>query len=92
MCEKFAENPEFRVVLGLGFGVTELVEPVLVLNPSLVSRVDRFSKQQAASSKQQASSKHARNGKKSQLHRGASASAKILVDGTYGCEGQPHKV
>ena len=60
----------------------------------LVSRV--ASKQQASSkqaaSKQQASSKHARNGENSQLRRGASDSAKILVDATNGCEGQPHKV
>ena len=40
---------------------------------------------------QQAASKHARNGEKSQLRGGASDSAKILVDATYGCEGQPHK-
>ena len=51
---------------------------------------DRFGKLQAAS-KQQAS-KHARNGAKSQPRRGASNLAKILVDATYGSEGQPHKV
>ena len=40
----------------------------------------------------QVASKHARNGQKSQLCRGASDSAKNLVDATYGCEGQLHKV
>ena len=30
--------------------------------------------------------------KKSELRPGASDSAEILVDDTYGCEGQPHKV
>ena len=80
--------------------VTELVEPVLVLSPFLVSRVDlpslaasKQASKQAASSKQQAASKqHARNGEKSQLPRGASDSAEILVDDTYGCEVQSHKV
>jgi hypothetical protein len=46
------------------------------------------SKQQAATSSKQ----HARNGEKSDIRRGASHSAEILVDDTYGCEGQPHKV
>ena len=32
------------------------------------------------------------NGQKSQLHCGALDSAEILVDGTYRCEGQSHKV
>ena len=53
-----------------------------------VSRVDLTG---LASSKQ-ASSKHAQTGQKSQLCHGASDSAIILVEGTYGCEGQPHKV
>ena len=75
--------------------VTEVVEPVLVLYPSLVSSVDLTrlaSKQQGASSKAQAASKHARNADTSHLRSGASDSAKILVDATYGCEGQPHEV
>ena len=59
-----------------------------VLWPSLVSGVDLT----GLASKQAASSKHARNGAKSHLCRGASDSAKILVDATYECEGQPHKV
>ena len=79
--------------------VTELVEPVLVLEPFLVPRVDLSSlaaaaaseqaiKQQAASGKQH----HARNGKKSELRRGALVLVGILVHDTYGCEVQSHKV
>ena len=62
--------------------------------PTRISKQAAESSKQAASKQQAAaaSSKHARNGEKSQLHRGASDSAKILVGGTYGCEGQPHKV
>ena len=85
--------------------VTELVEPVLVLYPFLVSRVDlpglaaaskqqaASNKQQATSSKQQAASKqHARNGEKSELRRGALDVVEILVHDTYGCEVQSPKV
>ena len=44
-------------------------------------------------SKQQAASKqHARNGPKYELRRGALDSSEILVDDTYGCEVQSHKV
>ena len=80
-------------VSGLGLGSPSWW--ILVLQPFLVSRVDlpglaASSKQQA--SKQQASKQHARNGEKSELRRGASDSAEILVDDTYGCEVQSHKV
>ena len=54
-----------------------------------------FGKQQAASSKQAVSKRAASTREmveKSQLHCGASDSAKNLVDATHGCEGQPHKV
>ena len=74
--------------------VTELVEPVLVLQPFLVSRVDLpgLAASKQASSKQAASKQHARNGPKSELRRGALDSGEILVDDTYGCEVQSHKV
>ena len=71
--------------------VTELVEPVLVLQPVLVSRVDLPGL--AASSKQQAASSSTREmGKKSELRRGALDLVEFLVDDTYGCEVQSHKV
>jgi hypothetical protein len=55
--------------------------------PGLAAAAASSSKQQAASKQQ-----HARNGEKSEFRRGASDSAEILVDDTYGCEGQPYKV
>ena len=77
--------------------VTELVEPVLVLQPFLVSRVDLpglAAAAAASSSKQQGSSKqqHARNGETSELRRGALDLVEILVHDTYVCEVQSHKV
>ena len=59
-----------------------------------MSRVDLpgLAASKQAASKQQASKQHARNGQKSELRRGASYSAEILVDDTYGCEVQSHKV
>ena len=74
--------------------VTELVEPVLVLEPFLGSRVDLpgLAAAAASSSKQEASKQHTRNGEKSDIRRGASDSGEILVDDTYGCEVQSHKV
>ena len=82
--------------------VTELVEPVLFLEPSLVSRVDLTG---LASSKQQAASKQAsKQGSKQARQQARAKWAKItapswcfgfgqnLLDGTYGCEGQPLKV
>ena len=87
---------QYSVLIRVRVRVTKLVEPVLVLKPFLVSRVDlpglaaaaSSSKQQQAASKQQ----HARNGEKSELRRGASDSGEILVDDTYGGEVQSHKV
>ena len=61
-------------------GVTELVEPVWVLQPSLVSRVD-LPGLASSSSKQ-----HTRNGQKSELYGGAPDLAEIWVNDTYGCE------
>jgi hypothetical protein len=56
--------------------------------PGLAAAAASSSKQQQAASKQQ----HARNGEKSDFRRGASDSGEILVDDTYGCEVQSHKV
>ena len=64
------------------------MEPVLVLEPSSVSRLDLPG---LVASKQQAS-KHTRNRPKSDLCRGAADWAKFFVDNSYGCEVQSHKV
>ena len=59
-----------------------------------MSRVDLpgLASKQQASSKQAASKQHARNGPKSDVRRGALDLSEILVDDTYGCEVQSHKV
>ena len=73
--------------------VNELVEPVLVLEPSLGSRVDLTGLAAASkqASKQASSKQHARNGQKTEFRRGASDLYVISVDKTYGCEVQSHK-
>ena len=79
-----------KEIPGVRVRVTELVEPVLVLKPFLVSRVDLPG---LAASKQQAASKqHARNEETSDLRYGALNLVEIFVDDTYGCELQSHKV